>query len=202
MKANGTGGEMESSSSNQTALSKLDGSSAPMTRSKESSRLMAGEMLMLMSAKFGKELTGPEARSWREALEGQPSAAIEWAFKEYIRNPPADGGRKWFPEEYQILALLSRWHEAQRLDAEIREKYQGARDAERREAAGEKRYGLGDVLQMIREALKGKPSMKIAPVKVDKDGENVFEFTPEMRERARQQQEYILRKYGKTADKR
>jgi len=89
------------------------GSNGLAMQSTKASREMAARMLGLATAKFGKELTKAEADSWREILEGQPSGAIEYAFKSYFRNPPADGQRKWFPEEWEILHFLKDWHNRQ-----------------------------------------------------------------------------------------
>ena len=90
-------------------VSKSKDSNVALQQAQRCSAEMAVKMLTLAQAKFGKELTTEEWRSWKEILDGQPSGAIEYAFKEYFRRPPADGERKWFPEEWQILELLKDW---------------------------------------------------------------------------------------------
>ena len=138
--------------SSKLAVRKSKNSSALTARSQQSSRQMATEMLTMAMAKFGKELTPPEAKSWREILERQPSGAIEWAFKEYFRTPPNEGERKWFPEEWQIIQLLERWHREQyRLQKEAKEEAEN-RETELRRQRGET-LGWDKIRVMFKETI-------------------------------------------------
>jgi hypothetical protein len=107
-------------------VSRSLGSKTLTTYSMPSSQKTAEEMLTLMSAKFGKELTPPEAKSWKETLRPHPPEAIKWSFEQYIRTPPSEGQRKWFPEEWEILQLLGRWRMQQK-DLEQQRQLEDAR---------------------------------------------------------------------------
>jgi len=146
---------------------KRKSSSALTIRSLQSSRQMATEMITLACAKFGKELTGPEAKSWREILEREPSGAIEFAFKEYWRTPPEDGSREWFPEEWQIMQLLARWHGEQervRKEAEL--------EADRRETEARRQRGetivWATVKTMFKEKVEKLESRKFPQISPDR----------------------------------
>jgi predicted sugar kinase len=55
-----------------------------------------------------------------ELLANEKPEAIEWAFRQFFREPPPPGSRKWFPEEWEIIALISRWkvQDAERQESE------------------------------------------------------------------------------------
>jgi hypothetical protein len=152
---------------NKSLAIKSTESKSLTTRLPEHSRKMAKEMLTLMSAKFGKELTDPEANSWKEILVGQPPAAIEWAFKEYIRTPPSQGDRKWFPEEWEILDLLRKWHVTQKQLAAKAEQDRQTAELEEARKRGEC-VSLHDVMAKFNQIAESK---KFPQVSVERKNE-------------------------------
>jgi hypothetical protein len=81
-------------------------------------------------------------------------SAIEFAFDSYLKHGCDEHGRFFRPVTAQIVRLCEQWMESQAT------KSSGAVEAmdelKQRESQGEKFYGMADVAEMAKQAMKDK----------------------------------------------
>lgn len=115
--------------------------------SRQQSAIVLAQMLDRAGARTGHEVTPGESEDWIELLEQEPSPGIRWAFMEHAKVS------EFFPKPSEILGLVRTWRMVEAQHQEDEQKREEASEIARRIEAGEKFYGLADVIAEFKKVV-------------------------------------------------